>query len=108
MVCMRPDNRQLNAQFSQSTSDSRWGDVVETPFKSKKAARDYFLLRKPVPIQNTGEWRALSVDLPLRYACCALESSLGLVVSLGHQGQLAFPGSSARRKRDFSGGSPLG
>jgi len=35
---MRPDNRQLNAQFSQSTSDSRWGDVVETPFKSKKAA----------------------------------------------------------------------
>jgi len=49
---------------------------------SRKAAREFSLLRNPLSIQDTREGRALSVDLPLRYACCAFESRLGLVVSL--------------------------
>jgi len=49
---------------------------------SSNAAREYSLSRKPLPILNTREWRAVSVDLPLRYAYCASESRLGLMVSL--------------------------
>jgi len=49
---------------------------------SRNDARDYSLLRKPFSILDTREWRSVSVDLPLRYACCASESRLGFMVSL--------------------------
>jgi len=49
---------------------------------SRNAVRDYSVLRKPLSIRNNREWRAVFVDLPLRYACCASESRLGLIVSL--------------------------
>jgi len=49
---------------------------------SRNASRECFLLRKPLSILNTREWRAIPVNLPLRYACCASESRLGLMVSL--------------------------
>jgi len=35
---------------------------------SRNAAREYSLLREPLSIINTREWRAVSVDLPLRYS----------------------------------------
>jgi len=44
---------------------------------SRNAAREYTLLRKLLSILNTREWRAVSVDLPLRYACCASKSRPG-------------------------------
>jgi len=49
---------------------------------SRNAATEYSLLRKPLSILATREWRAVSVDLPLRYACCASESRLWSMVSL--------------------------
>jgi len=36
--------------------------LLKAPSMSRNAAREYSLL------QNTREWRAVSVDLPLRYA----------------------------------------
>jgi len=92
-------NGPLNAQFSQSTSSRRWGDVVKGPSMSRNDARDYSLLRKPFSILDTREWRSVSVDLPLRYACCASESRLGLMVSLIWM-TIGLAGSSTRRKRD--------
>jgi len=66
---------------------------------SRNDARDYSLLRKPFSILDTREWRSVSVDLPLRYACCASESRLGLMVSLIWM-TISLAGSSTRRKRD--------
>jgi len=56
--------------------------LLKAPSISKNAAREYFLLWKPLSILDTREWRAVSVDLPLRYACCASESRLWSMVSL--------------------------
>jgi len=49
---------------------------------SRNASREYSLLRKPLSILNTGEWKAVSVDLPWRYVCCASESRLWSMFSL--------------------------
>jgi len=49
---------------------------------SRNAAREYSLLRKPISILYTKEWWAVSVDLPLRYACCASDSRLWSMISL--------------------------
>jgi len=56
--------------------------LLKAPSMSRNAARENSLLRKPLSLLNTREWRVVSVDLPLRYACCASESRLGLMVSL--------------------------
>jgi len=49
---------------------------------SRNAAGEYSLLRKALSILDTREWRAVSVHLPLRYACCASESRLWSMVIL--------------------------
>jgi len=56
--------------------------LLKAPYMSRNAAREYSLLRKPLSILNTRECRAVSVELPLRYACCASASGLGLMISL--------------------------
>jgi len=38
--------------------------LLKAPSMSRNAAREYSLLRKPLSILNTREWRAVSVDLP--------------------------------------------
>jgi len=47
--------------------------LLKAPSMSRKAAREYSLSRKPLSIQDTREWWAVSFDLPIRYACCALK-----------------------------------
>jgi len=54
---------------------------------SRNAAREYSLLWNPLSILATREWRAVSVDLPLRYACCASERRLWLVQGLYQEGR---------------------
>jgi len=56
--------------------------LLEAPSMSRNATREYSLMRNPLSILDTREWKAVSVDLPLRYACCASESRLGLMVCL--------------------------
>jgi len=72
------------------------GDEFPIAFVSKKlskARKNYSVtvqeclaaivcIKRFCSILYTREWRAVSVDLPLRYACCASESRLWSMVSL--------------------------